>query len=178
MTERFFISDTHFGHEATCTKFKREDGTPLRPFSSSQEMDEEMVSRWNSVVKSGDVVYHLGDVAIKKQFLPILARLNGSKRLIRGNHDIFPTKVYLQYFKEIYGVRVFVDDFILSHIPLHPDCVGNRFKTNVHGHLHASTLDDPKYISVCVEQINYTPIHWDELKARIQVNKTKHDYVF
>lgn len=166
MTEIHLISDTHFGHEKTCTTFKRNDGTPLRPFASAEEMDEVMVERWNAVVRPHDKVYHLGDVVIHRRFLPILSRLNGKKRLIRGNHDIFPTKDYLTYFDEIYGVRV-LPDMILSHIPLARDCITERFRVNVHGHLHANTMNDPAYFCVCVEHTNYAPIHIDEVRKRI-----------
>ena len=120
MPNTFVISDTHFGHENTCTKFKRDDGTPLRPFANAEEMDEAMVQRWNDVVGKNDTVYHLGDVVINKKFLPIMDRLNGRKKLIMGNHDIFGAKEYLKYFYEICSYRVFVDEFIFSHVPLHP----------------------------------------------------------
>lgn len=173
----FFISDTHFGHEKTCTVFKNEDGSPLRPFANAAEMDEAMVERWNAVVKPEDKVYHLGDVVINKKFLNVVSRLNGHKRLIRGNHDIMKTQQYVDVgFKEIYGVRVVVDNFILSHIPLHPDCVNPRFRINVHGHLHGNVLDDPRYISVCVEQINYTPISLEDLNARVKSLWERHNY--
>ena len=43
MPATWFISDTHFGHDKTCTVFKGDDGTPLRPFANAEEMDEEMV---------------------------------------------------------------------------------------------------------------------------------------
>ena len=46
----WLISDTHFGHEKTCTVFKREDGSPLRPFSCAEEMDEFMIKTWNERV--------------------------------------------------------------------------------------------------------------------------------
>lgn len=89
MPEHFLISDTHFGHEKCCTVFKRTDGSPLRAFASAEEMDEAMVRNWNTVVRPHDKVYHLGDVVIRRECLRILDRLNGKKRLIRGNHDIF-----------------------------------------------------------------------------------------
>lgn len=180
MTNSFVISDTHFGHEATWARFKHEDGRPLRPFNSTEEMDETMVERWNKTVGVNDVVYHLGDVVINKKFLPILDRLNGSKRLIMGNHDIFGHEKYLLYFKKIVSYRVFVDDFVFSHIPLHPDSVGDRFKTNVHGHLHGNRVMrtkthspkskeiDPLYHCVCVEHTDYAPLSFDELKDRIK----------
>lgn len=177
----FYISDTHFGHDACCTRFKREDGTPLRPFSCAQEADEEMVRRWNAVVSPNDKVYHLGDVAMRKQFLSVLDRLNGKKTLIKGNHDIFEARDYLKYFKEIHAVRYpETREFVLSHIPLHPHSVRERYKINVHGHLHANRITkdnskgqmtkiiDPMYFNVSVEQIDYTPISHDDLLVKIR----------
>lgn len=167
----FLISDTHFGH-ANILNFAREDGTKLRQFSSVEEMDEHMVDRWNAVVRPQDHVYHLGDVVMKAPGLGIVKRLNGHLRLVRGNHDIFPTKKYYEVgFKEIYGVRVF-EGLILSHIPLHPESL--RRWTNVHGHLHNNDGDSTRtswlgerYFNVSVECINYTPISLEELRAQV-----------
>ena len=183
---RFVISDTHFGHTNSWEKFKLPDGSPLRPFTSTEEMDETMIERWNAKVQPQDTVYHLGDVVINKKYLHLVERLNGRKILIRGNHDIFgDEQYYLAGFEQIHGVRVFVDKFILSHIPLHPDCVTERFKVNVHGHLHANEVKmpwgvnadrneiiyadfpDPRYLCVSVEHTNYEPLHFDEVQARI-----------
>lgn len=167
MANTFFISDTHFGHEGSC-RFLREDGvTKMRPFSCAEEMDEILVQNWNSVVKPHDKVYHLGDVAMKRKDIHTLHRCNGRKVLIRGNHDIFKLEDYALYFYDIRGVHVMpARDMILSHIPLHNDCV-KRFRVNVHGHLHEKLIKDREHINVSVEQINYTPISYDELQARI-----------
>ena len=194
MADIFFIGDTHFGHEKTCTVFKRKDGcTPLRPFANAQEMDEEMIKRWNSVVKQDSKVYHLGDVVINLKHLSVMERLNGNKRLIRGNHDIAKTSDYLKYFKHIYGVRV-LDDMVLSHVPLHPASITQRWGVNVHGHYHANIVErlvtkssdlgsieeydvlepDPLYFNVSVEQIDYTPIELSELRSRIKANREKY----
>lgn len=185
---RFVISDHHFGHTNSWEKFKLADGSPLRPFTSNDEMNETMIERHNAKVKEHDTVYFLGDVVINRKHLHLVKRLNGRKILIRGNHDIFRDEDYRDVgFEQIHGVRVFVDKFILSHIPLHPDCVTGRFRVNVHGHLHANqimrnvtkytasngvpfTMDepDPRYMCVCVEQTDFTPLHFDEVEARIQ----------
>ena len=179
---RFVISDHHFGHQNSWEKFKLEDGSPLRPFTSNEEMNETMIERHNAKVKEHDTVYFLGDVVINRKHLHLVSRLNGRKILIRGNHDIFGDDDYYNVgFEQIHGVRVFVDKFILSHIPLHPDCVTERFRVNVHGHLHANQVmswqiidedpvykPDPRYLCVCVEQTNFTPLHFDEVEERIQ----------
>lgn len=176
MANIFVISDTHFGHENIAVHFKRQDGTPVRPFASVEEMDERMVANWNRVVRPQDHVWHLGDVVMRQQALDaIMPRLQGHLRLIRGNHDIFKTKQYARYFEEIHGNRV-LDNFLMTHIPVHPDSLG-RFKANVHGHIHERQVmtkgigsvefSDPRYLNVSVEQpwMNYTPIPWETLKA-------------
>jgi len=179
---RFVISDHHLGHTNSWEKFKLEDGSPLRPFTSTEEMNETMIERHNAKVKQQDTVYFLGDVVINKKYLELVKRMNGRKILIRGNHDIFKDEEYREVgFEQLHGVRVFVDKFILSHIPLHPDCVTERFRVNVHGHLHANQVmswqvidedivykPDPRYLCVCVEQTDYTPLHFDEVEERIQ----------
>ena len=177
MPTTFLISDTHFGHEKTCTVFKREDGSPLRPFASAEEMDEFMIKAWNDRVRPTDKVYHLGDVVINRKFLHVLGRLNGDKVLIRGNHDIFKLEDYTQYFRDIRGYDV-KNGMILSHIPVHADSI-ERFGCNIHGHLHANRVMrvrrasatpeiDPRYHSVCVEQTDYAPISLEEVYDRIR----------
>ena len=192
MGNRFVISDTHFGHTNSWEKFKLPNGDPLRPFTSTEEMDEAMVERWNAKVGPNDTVYHLGDVVINRKSLHHVKRLNGKKRLVRGNHDIFKDQDYRDVgFDSLYGVRVFVDQFILSHIPLHPDCVSGRFRVNVHGHLHANEITrevinpdydpeesiwfgptmsqvDPRYLCVSVEHTNYEPLSFEEVEERIK----------
>lgn len=165
MSNVFFISDTHFSHRNILT-FSKKDGTKLRDFISIEEHDEHLIKCWNDTVRPQDKVYHLGDVVINRKALPICERLNGHKRLVRGNHDCFPTKEYLPYFEEIYGSRI-INGMIFTHIPIHTDCI-ERFKINVHGHLHSNTLGDSRYMNVSCEQINYTPISLDEIRKRIQ----------
>lgn len=163
MTKTFVISDTHFGHAKILT-FKMEDGSPVREFASVEEMDDVMVERWNAVVGENDKVYHLGDVAIGKKDLKTLARLNGRKTLISGNHDCHNTKEYLKYFDNVRGYRVLNTQggnrIILSHIPIDFEQRG-RFSLNVHGHLHRNVKANPFYYNVSVEQINYTPLDVD-----------------
>jgi len=175
----FLVSDTHFGHAGVC-RFTRNDGvTKLRPWTDSDEMDEAMVAAWNERVRPNDKVYHLGDVVINRKALKTLARLNGDKVLIRGNHDIFRDDEYREYFRELRAYHV-MNGMILSHIPIHPESLG-RFGVNIHGHLHANrvmvplatsgVLDriDTRYHCVCVEQTpDFAPILFEDVIRRIE----------
>ena len=180
----FLVSDTHFGHAGVC-RFTHPDDPEmkLRPWDDPDEMDEEMVRRWNDTVRPSDKVYHLGDVVINRRALKTLARLNGDKVLIRGNHDIFRDDEYREYFRELRAYHV-MNGMILSHIPVHEASLG-RFGVNIHGHLHAnrvkkargvdaktgtvlySTDNDVRYHCVCVEQTDFRPILLEDVYKRI-----------
>lgn len=161
MARSFVISDLHLGHELLC---KEEfSGPGLRPFRSADLMNEALIANWNRVVKTGDKVYVLGDVAIRRKHIPLMDQMNGTKRLILGNHDIYDiNKDYLPYFKRVYGYKVW-DNMIFSHIPIHRNSLKDRWRLNVHGHLHKNKIDDPRYLNVSVEQINYTPLDIQEI---------------
>jgi calcineurin-like phosphoesterase family protein len=179
MPSVFLVSDTHFGHAGVCRFTHPDDATvKLRPWDNADEMDEEMIRRWNDRVRPTDKVYHLGDVVINRKALKTLHRLNGDKVLIRGNHDIFPDVEYREYFRELRAYHV-MNGMILSHIPIHPESLG-RFGVNIHGHLHASRVKmepvgkygipviDPRYHCVCVEQTDFAPILFEDVIKRIQ----------
>ena len=175
MPETFFTSDTHFGHEKLCTTFTRPDGSPARSFSCSQEMDEHMVSQWNSVVRDCDTVYHLGDVLISKSHFPTLSRLKGKLRLVRGNHDIFDDKMYHQHFKRLLGVKMFPKrGIVCTHIPVHTSQLEFRWNFNIHGHLHhhlvldSSGKPDNRYINVCGEHHDYVPVSMAQIDQIIK----------
>lgn len=166
----FLTADTHFSHAKVCT-FTTPDGSFLRPWRDVDEMDEALVENWNRVVKPNDKVYHLGDVAIQRKGLQVLDRLNGDKILIKGNHDTFKIADYYPRFRDIRAYWV-MDNYSFSHIPVHPDAL-MRFKGNVHGHLHAGRVlcegkIDPRYLCVCVEQTNYAPTAWEDVKLSFQ----------
>jgi calcineurin-like phosphoesterase family protein len=179
MTNIFITSDSHFGHIGV-TKFLKADGTKLRPWDSVEEMDEALVSNWNSVVGPKDKVYHLGDVVINRKALKTLARLNGDKVLIKGNHDLFRLEEYTPYFRDIRSFGA-LDGFALTHVPIHPDSLG-RWNGNWHGHLHSEVVMtsydgpdsyywgtedvDKRYMCMCVEQTNFTPISLEDAKLR------------
>ncbi|MBA9034320.1 metallophosphoesterase [Rhizobium leguminosarum] len=80
-TSQYFTADHHFGH-ALMLQF--------RPFDTVEEMDRYLIEAWNSVVKDGDIVWHLGDFSYHDdaRTASIFSQLKGRKRLILGNHDL------------------------------------------------------------------------------------------
>lgn len=64
-------------------------GWEVTPFASVEEIDAELIARWNSIVRSVDEVWHLGDFAFRnaKAVSSYAGRLNGRIHLIWGNYD-------------------------------------------------------------------------------------------
>lgn len=174
MSEIFFIGDTHFGHK-NIINFSATKA--YRPFDSIEAHDAELIKRWNSVVTDKDTVYHLGDVCFGARNLGICGLLNGNKKLILGNHDLYNIDEYRKYFTKIYGAHQF-ENLILTHIPVHTRQLETRFIMNIHGHLHANNVmlsrevgydrevsfeekRDWRYYNVSCEQIKLTPVPYD-----------------
>ncbi|WP_251982314.1 metallophosphoesterase [Methylobacterium sp. B1] len=92
MPQILYTSDQHFGHANLILGSMR----TLRPFASVEEHDETLIAAWNSVVRPADEVWHLGDFAYRctqEHAQRCFDRLNGRKRLIRGNHDLLAERV-------------------------------------------------------------------------------------
>ena len=180
MANTFLISDTHFSH-GNIIKFTHEDGVSRIRYhwDTVEEMDEAIIDNWNCRVTSKDRVWVLGDFVMNRRFLPIANRLNGRLKLIMGNHDIFKATDYLTYFEDVKGSHV-LDRCFLSHVPIHPSSL-SRFRMNIHGHYHQRRVllpngtIDHRYQSVCVEQIDYTPISLDEVIARHDKEKAEYE---
>lgn len=157
MQQIFITSDTHFSHGKIIEYCDR-------PYKDYEEMDEALIENWNKVVRPQDKVYHLGDVYFPKyssreRSENIFKRLNGTKRLILGNHDNGKDQLLQKYFKEIYMWRFLKDvGLLLTHVPVHPNSLSDKLTYNVHGHIHNNVgAYGPRYKNACVEVNNYTP---------------------
>jgi calcineurin-like phosphoesterase family protein len=159
-----FIADLHFSHTNMAIR---------RGFSTVEEHDEHIITKWNSVVNKRDITYILGDITMEKSTpYHLLDRLNGTKKVILGNHDK-PSHVpeLLKYVNSVGGM-VQYKGVVLTHGPIHPSELEYRFPLNIHGHIHDkvvvldhwTNIPDQRYICVSCERIDYTPKTLDELK--------------
>jgi calcineurin-like phosphoesterase family protein len=146
----FVFSDPHFHHENMAKR---------RGFSCAEEMNEHIVKNWNNTVSKKDAVYLLGDITMEKNNYAILNRLNGVINVVLGNHDERQhTKYMAHYVNSVAGMIDYKNAYILTHCPIHPSQLEFRYSYNIHGHVHYNSLDDPRYINVCAEVIDYKPI--------------------
>ena len=176
MKNIWLVSDTHFSH-ANFLNFVDSNGNKIRPFSNVDQMDEYMITKWNENVQPGDRVYHLGDFGFNQaRNQIILPKLNGSKRLILGNHDTIRGDLITHFSKIVLWRRFKEHDFICSHIPLREDSMGD-ITFNIHGHIHqqlimnADGTPNLRYINLCVEHWDYTPVHLDTILVELAKRK-------
>ena len=174
MSKTFVYSDPHFYH-SNIVKFADQNGNKLRPWDDAKTMTEEMIEWYNELVQPEDRVYILGDVAFSVAHMKSsVARLNGRKCLVPGNHDPVKMRKYFDLFDDVRGY-IQRSGFIMSHIPIHPNSL-SRWKLNIHGHLHADQVrersneydeqwgdPDPRYYCACVERTNFRPILLDQI---------------
>ncbi len=158
MSTVFFTADLHFGHESILRYVPEH-----RPFDTIEAHDEAIVDRWNSTVGARDTVYVLGDVVWNHGAADTLRLLNGTLRLVLGNHDNAHVDVLSGWFRSVSGCKEYRRG-ILTHIPVHPGQF-ERYAFNIHGHLHAESINDPRYICVSLEQWGLRPVSIDELRA-------------
>ena len=182
MSRTYITSDHHFGH-ANLLRFQDKAGAYFRgdKFRSVEEMDEEMIARWNAVVKPGDKVYHLGDFCMRRKMLWVLNVLKGRIAIVLGNHDPWDLETWKKYpnVDKLLGSRVWPEHGIIAtHIPINAAQLAGRFRTNIHGHMHANHMwsiskphHDTRYINCCVENTNYAPVDFEAIIERSRANQ-------
>lgn len=147
----FYISDTHFDHAKIITLTKR-------PFANVDEMNAEMVKRWNSVVTNKDTVYHLGDFAWKRNEY-WRAQLNGHIVWVPGNHDSNAPTLDRDYWEIQDGPW----KLVLFHYPIVSWNGFHKGYFHFYGHVHGQPLEympldwRARAFDVGVECLDYTP---------------------
>lgn len=172
----FYISDLHIDH-SNVISFDN------RPFFTMQEMVSTIISNWNKAVKPTDKVYILGDFFWKNGNAPdILAKLNGKKYLIKGNHDKINDQMqpYFEYIKDYDEIKDNGRHVILCHYPIAHWKSADYGYIHLYGHIHAARDSRPfeEYkeqmrkrnlpyrcynVGCMLPYMNYTPRSLDEI---------------
>lgn len=130
--------------------------------------DRMLRDAWNSVVKPADTIWFLGDFCLcDKEYAKLMvSRLNGHKRMIKGNHDNWSDEVYRDMgFEYVSKYPVILKHkFVLSHAPISVATEGDGFFF-VYGHVHSNPCalnNNNNAVCACVELHNFTPFRIEE----------------
>lgn len=159
---KFYTSDTHFGHQRIL-----EFCPSTRPFANTVDMDEKIISNWNSKVAKNDIVYHLGDWSFTNNF-SFLDRLNGKIVAIRGNHDQKIFKERSDRFESIHDILNVKDNghhIVLCHYRFYEWYNIRRGYLHFHGHSHNNVPSTKQAIDVGMDNPSWdiSPVCLDEI---------------
>lgn len=166
----FFTSDTHFGHARMLD---------FRPCDSVEEMDEELIFRWNQAVAKSDRVYHCGDFSFhnREKTAAILDRLNGQIHLIKGNHDKMLDRFKDRFasYQDYKTVRVGDQRVVLFHYAMRTWDMAHHGSWHLYGHSHGNLEDDPYALSMDVGTDTHalTPYSWWEIEEHMAKKEFK-----
>jgi calcineurin-like phosphoesterase family protein len=188
----WFISDEHFWHRNVirlCT----------RPFSDLNNMHQELIKRFNALVKPEDTVIHCGDFCFGSggRAREILSQLNGRHILVMGNHDKGMISMmnagFILVVSEL-ALRIGNKKVLVKHYPYRPAWIRRKwnrlFKPYelkhlerrppnnggwlIHGHTHRKEKLINKMINVGVDSCNYRPVSFSEIESIIYQYENNH----
>jgi calcineurin-like phosphoesterase family protein len=174
MNKTWFTSDHHFFHEKIIHHCKR-------PFAGQSDMNDWMITQWNSVVAPRDRVIHLGDLFWGKDTQSKRAvrnQLNGRICLVPGNHDRPQLMLAEGLIDEVLG-QIHSESFedskgekhllVLCHYPMQEWDQFFRGSIHLHGHCHGNvpgqvTLSGSiKRLDVSVDNYDFKPLCVDDV---------------
>lgn len=155
----YFSSDFHLGHNSIL-KYRTK-------FSSIEEHDNHIFEKVNKLNKRDDL-YILGDFIFDspkiEDYLKIFSKMPVKIKLVMGNHD--SVSLYNQNIASNILIQLPLfsyKNYWVSHCPIHPDELRNRYG-NIHGHLHFAELNDNRYFDVGLDKNNYDVVSLDTIK--------------
>lgn len=168
MSKKWVTSDHHFGHENIIKHCNR-------PFINTDDMQEQMISRWNSVVRPNDLVYHLGDLFYRIRTIDahaILDRLNGKIFFIEGNHDQVAAKMKGRFvgYERLHEIEIGGHKVVLCHYAMRVWRNSFHGSRHLYGHSHGQLPEDPLSLSFDVgvdAGWDFTPVSEDQVVTRM-----------
>jgi calcineurin-like phosphoesterase family protein len=162
MNNIWFTSDQHYGHDKIIEYCDR-------PFKNVDEMNEELIKRYNDLVKPDDLVYHLGDFAFDNNPGKFFHRLNGDKILILGNHDRQPVKqLPWKSVHDYYELKIGKTFIVLCHYCFKVFNKSHRGALQFFGHSHGSMSDNRQQLDIGVDNNNFYPINLDQIETKLK----------
>ena len=160
-------SDLHFGHKNIIEYCNR-------PFANVEDMNKQLIERWNETVGWDDTVYVLGDFTFlsQEQTAVICSQLSGKIKLVKGNHDKKSNQWYRDCgIHEVYDCPIIIHDFfVLSHEPQSFIVNDKGPYANFFGHVHDSPMFETygkRHFCACVERHNYKPVEINYILNKI-----------
>jgi calcineurin-like phosphoesterase family protein len=160
----FFTSDMHLGHKNIIRLSNR-------PFNSVDEMDNILISNYNSMVKEGDVIYDLGDFSFANP-VKYFPRLNVQPIRIKGSHDhdlkegVAPRMLVIKpnNLVDEYGSQIVIT---LCHYAMRSWEVSHYGSWHLYGHHHGMLPPYGLSFDVGVDCWDFYPVSLAQVKEKM-----------
>lgn len=151
VVKKFYCSDLHFFHKNICRFTNRQ------LFTNPEEHTEWLIQIWNSQVRPGDLVYHLGDFFFTTDYEKIrgvMERLNGQKICLKGNHcnrqilNRLKIDGLIEWWGDYREEKIGKTSLVMFHFPVacwHRQHYG---AWHIHGHSHGNYHGKGKVLDV------------------------------
>jgi calcineurin-like phosphoesterase family protein len=171
----FFTSDLHFGDDRL-NLYCRD-----LVFKNVKDFEKKIIENWNNIVTKHDLVIVVGDVALTKDGLDIMDKLNGKKWLVKGNYDTNDGTAKFQisddllekYFDKVVDdmeLKIGNEMVYINHFPIN----AKKDQFNIVGHIHGTWKVQRNMINVGCDAWHFTPISEDMIK--FQMNGIRKHY--
>lgn len=168
----WFTADTHFGH-TNIIKYCN------RPFASVEEMDTELIRRWNERVADDDDVWHLGDYCMGDP-AKYTAQLNGKLSFIKGSHDKWmkhePRLVELELPLSYSDNPNYPRLLVMCHYPMRSWNMSHYASWHLFGHHHGELEPYGLSFDIGVDCHNFAPVSLDEVAEKMSKLRPTVDY--
>lgn len=165
----FVVSDTWFGRGNILDIAKRSK------FKNVDDMNRQLIKKWNKKVKKDDVVFHLGNFAWDPLIAEKVAKkLNGHIYFILSNDDAPVLSILNKCDNiDVLDNQIIImpkNDVVLSHYPLQMWPGQDTGTIHIHGHAvysHLTDLVNEKRVNACVDHWDFSPIKLSTIKEFI-----------
>ena len=152
----WFTADEHY-HHANIIKYAK------RPFDNVDEMNHEIIKRFNSVVSDNDITIHAGDFALAKPKMvnDIIKQLNGNHIFLMGSHDRW---LKGRNVNQIWEKRFDGQLIVVCHYCLRTWAASHYNSWMLYGHSHGTLEPIGKSWDIGVDNNNFYPLSLDNIK--------------
>jgi calcineurin-like phosphoesterase family protein len=150
----FFTSDEHYDHQNIIEYCNR-------PFHSTDEMNETLITNHNAVVKPWDRTIHAGDFTLRKATFAhkVIDQLNGTHIFLQGSHDYWLPKNS----PTIWARTIKHQHIVVCHYAMRTWAKSHFNSWQLYGHSHGRLPPEGKQWDIGVDNNNYTPISFDQI---------------
>jgi len=176
----WFTSDLHLDHEFMIHGIPGQR-VPRPMFTTVEEMNECIISRHNERVRKGDLIYDLGDFAVRsteEKAAAHLKRMNGQRYQLEGNHDQIAEKLSKKgafvWFRKLEELSLGPPHFetkqaiVICHYALRVWHGSHKGAYHLYGHSHSMLPEDHTLsFDVGVDCWNFYPVSIEQVKEKM-----------